>query len=103
MRREYGGRKAFALLQRRRGLGKVAEADVVAQEAALAQVEQSLPPLRKHLDQTRGLLAARTGGFPSNRLSQRFELAAKCVCRATCPSACRGDAGTSNRRDWPPW
>ena len=76
MRREYGGRKAFALLQRRRGLGQVAEADVVAQEAALAQVEQPLPPLHKQPDQTRYLLAALTGGFPGDRLSQRFELAA---------------------------
>jgi NodT family efflux transporter outer membrane factor (OMF) lipoprotein len=66
----------LALLRRQRGLGQVAEADVVAQEAALAQVEQTLPPLRKQLDQTRDLLAALTGGFPSDRLAQRFELAA---------------------------
>jgi outer membrane protein TolC len=50
--------------ERRRGFG---DADEVAQEAALAQVEQTLPPLRKQLDQTRDLLAALTSGFPSER------------------------------------
>jgi len=66
----------LGLLRRQRELGQVAEADVVAQEAALAQVEQTLPPLRKQLDQTRDLLAALTGGFPNERLQQRFELVA---------------------------
>jgi outer membrane protein TolC len=66
----------LALLRRQRGLGQIAEADVVAQEAALAQVEQPLPPLRKQPDQTRYLLAALTGGFPGDRLPQPFELAA---------------------------
>jgi len=45
------------------------------QEAALAQVEQTLPPLQKQLAQQRDLLAALAGGFPSDRLSARFELA----------------------------
>ena len=64
------------LLRRQRELGQIAEADVVAQEAALAQVEQTLPPLQKQLAQQRDLLAALSGGFPSDRLPQRFELAA---------------------------
>ncbi len=64
------------LLRRQRELGQVAEADVVAQEAALAQVEQTLPPLQKQLAQQRDLLAALSGGFPSERLPQRFVLAA---------------------------
>jgi NodT family efflux transporter outer membrane factor (OMF) lipoprotein len=63
------------LLRRQRQLGQVAEADVVAQEAALAQVQQTLPPLQKQLAQQRDLLAALSGGFPSDRLAQRFELA----------------------------
>ena len=63
------------LLRRQRELGQVAEADVVAQEAALAQVEQTLPPLQKQLAQQRDLLAALSGGFPSDRLPQRFALA----------------------------
>jgi NodT family efflux transporter outer membrane factor (OMF) lipoprotein len=64
------------LLRHQRELGQVAEADVVAQEAALAQVEQTLPPLQKQLAQQRNLLAALSGGFPSDKLSERFELAA---------------------------
>jgi NodT family efflux transporter outer membrane factor (OMF) lipoprotein len=63
------------LLRRQRELGQVAEADVVAQEAALAQVEQTLPPLQKQLAQQRDLLAALSGGFPSERLPQHFVLA----------------------------
>ena len=65
----------LGLLRRQRELGAVAEADVVAQQAALAQVEQTLPPLQKQLAQQRNLLAALSGGFPSDRLSQRFVLA----------------------------
>ena len=64
------------LLRRQRALGQVAEADVAAQEAALAQVQQTLPLLQKQLAQQRDLLAALSGGFPSDRLTQRFELAA---------------------------
>ncbi len=63
------------LLRRQRGLGAVAEADVVAQEAALAQVEQTLPPLQKQLAQQRDLLAALSGGLPSERNPERFVLA----------------------------
>jgi NodT family efflux transporter outer membrane factor (OMF) lipoprotein len=63
------------LLQRQRELGQVAEADVATQQAALAQVQQTLPPLQKQLAQQRDLLAALSGGFPSDRLTQRFELA----------------------------
>jgi len=63
------------LLRRQRALGQVAEADVAAQEAALAQVQQTLPLLQKQLAQQRDLLAALSGGFPSDRLTQRFDLA----------------------------
>ncbi len=62
------------LLRRQRTLGAVADADVVAQEAALAQVEQTLPPLQKQLLQQRDLLAALSGGFPSEKLPERFYL-----------------------------
>ncbi len=58
------------------GLGQIAEGDVVAQEAALAQVEQTLPPLQKQLAQQRDLLAALIGGFPSDRIAEKFVLAA---------------------------
>ena len=62
------------LLRKQRGLGAVADADVVAQEAALAQSEQALPPLRKQLAQQRDLIAALTGGFPSQPLAEQFVL-----------------------------
>lgn len=65
----------LGLLRKQFDLGQVAEGDVVAQEAALAQVEQTLPPLQKQLLQQRDLLAALTGGFPSERLPQKFVLA----------------------------
>ncbi|HEY1544568.1 MAG TPA: efflux transporter outer membrane subunit [Xanthobacteraceae bacterium] len=67
-------RDVLDLLRKQRAAGQIAEADVVAQEAALAQVEQTLPPLQKQLAQVRDLLAALAGGFPSERLPMRFEL-----------------------------
>jgi len=66
----------LALLRRQRAAGQIAESDVVAQESVLAQVEQTLPPLQKQLAQQRNLLAALAGGFPSDRLAERFELSA---------------------------
>jgi NodT family efflux transporter outer membrane factor (OMF) lipoprotein len=64
------------LIREQRKAGQVAELDVAAQEAALAQVEQTLPPLQKALAQQRDLLVALAGGFPSENLAQKFELAA---------------------------
>jgi len=64
----------LSLLRHQYDLGAVAEADVVAQQAALAQVEQTLPPLQKQLAQQRDLLAALSGGFPSERLPEKFLL-----------------------------
>ena len=64
----------LGVMRHQHELGGIAEVDVVAQEAALAQVEQTLPPLQKQLLQTRDLLAALSGGFPSDRLTQRFVL-----------------------------
>jgi NodT family efflux transporter outer membrane factor (OMF) lipoprotein len=49
--------------------------DVAAQEAALAQAQQPLPPLHKQLEQTRNLLAALAGRFPSEAPEETFELA----------------------------
>jgi NodT family efflux transporter outer membrane factor (OMF) lipoprotein len=69
-------RDVLGLLREQRKAGQIAELDVVAQEAALAQVEQTLPPLQKQLAQQRDLLAALTGGFPSDRILEKFELAA---------------------------
>jgi len=56
----------LALTQHQRGLGEVSAVEVAAQEAALAQATQALPPLRKALEQQRDLIAALCGGFPNH-------------------------------------
>jgi NodT family efflux transporter outer membrane factor (OMF) lipoprotein len=63
------------LLRHQNRLGQIAMADVVAQEAALAQIQQTLPPLQKQLAQQRNLLTALAGRLPSEEVSERFELA----------------------------
>ena len=67
--------KSLALLRRQLEVGYIAGLDVAAQEAALAQAEQALPPLQKQLEQNRNLVAALAGGFPSDDAVERFELA----------------------------
>ncbi len=67
--------QSLELLRRQYGLGQIAEADVVAQEAALAQTQATLPPLQKQLAQQRDLLARLAGRFPSETLAEKFELA----------------------------
>ncbi len=57
-------------------VGYVAGSDVAAQEAALAQVQQTLPPLHKQLAQNRDQLIALAGRFPNNDLEEKFELSA---------------------------
>jgi NodT family efflux transporter outer membrane factor (OMF) lipoprotein len=55
--------------------GYASRLDVAAQESQLAQVVATLPPLLKQLAQQRDLLAALSGGFPSQELAEKFELA----------------------------
>jgi NodT family efflux transporter outer membrane factor (OMF) lipoprotein len=64
----------LGIARRQFELGAIAQAGVVAQEAALAQTRAALPPLRKQLAQTRDLLVALTGGFPDKELAETFEL-----------------------------
>jgi NodT family efflux transporter outer membrane factor (OMF) lipoprotein len=54
--------------------GYVSRLDVAAQEAQLAQVVATLPPLLKQLAQQRDLLAALSGGFPNQNLPETFQL-----------------------------
>jgi NodT family efflux transporter outer membrane factor (OMF) lipoprotein len=54
--------------------GYVGRLDVAAQEAQLAQIAATLPPLLKQLAQQRDLLAVLSGGFPSEDLIEKFEL-----------------------------
>ncbi|MDR3530967.1 MAG: efflux transporter outer membrane subunit [Rhodopila sp.] len=65
----------LGILRRQLALGQVAGADVAAQETALAQAEQILPPLQKQLAQQRDLLAALSGHLPSEAVAAQFELA----------------------------
>jgi NodT family efflux transporter outer membrane factor (OMF) lipoprotein len=59
-------RESLDVLKRELQLGAIAEVDVYAQEAALAQLEASLPALRRQLEQTHDQLAVLTGRFPSD-------------------------------------
>jgi NodT family efflux transporter outer membrane factor (OMF) lipoprotein len=63
------------ILRRQFEKGYVSRLDVAAQEAQLAQVAATLPPLLKQLAQQRDLLAALSGGFPNQDLPEKFELA----------------------------
>ena len=47
---------------------------VLAQEAQLATVVATLPPLQKQLEQQRDLIARLAGTFPSENLPEKFEL-----------------------------
>jgi NodT family efflux transporter outer membrane factor (OMF) lipoprotein len=55
--------------------GYVGRLDVAAQEAQLAQIAATLPPLLKQLAQQRDLLAVLSGGFPVDDMAEKFELA----------------------------
>ena len=67
-------REALSVLRRELQLGAIAEGDVFAQEAALAQLETTLPPLQRQLRQMRDLLAVLTGHLPADFESPRVEL-----------------------------
>jgi NodT family efflux transporter outer membrane factor (OMF) lipoprotein len=67
-------REALSVLRRELELGAIAEGDVFAQDAALAQLEGSLPPLNRQLQQTRDSLAVLTGHLPAEFKPMHFEL-----------------------------
>ncbi len=54
--------------------GYAAQVDVLAQEAILAQAEQTLPPLDKQLAVQRDLLTALAGQFSADEVLQTFDL-----------------------------
>jgi NodT family efflux transporter outer membrane factor (OMF) lipoprotein len=66
--------QSLALVRQQFDLGYAARLDLAAQEAALAQAEQALPPLQKQLAQNRDLLIALAGSFPSEDLEESFDL-----------------------------
>jgi NodT family efflux transporter outer membrane factor (OMF) lipoprotein len=67
--------ESLDILRKQLELGQVAEADVAAVEATLAQAQATLPPLQKQLAVQRDLLTALIGRFPSQEPSEKFELA----------------------------
>lgn len=67
-------RKALDILQSQARLGFASGLDVAAQESALAQAQQALPPLSKQLEQTRDLLAVLAGQLPAQGGTDDFDL-----------------------------
>jgi NodT family efflux transporter outer membrane factor (OMF) lipoprotein len=66
--------KMLQLLRTQFAAGYVTRNDVALQEAALAQIRATLPPLRKALAQQRDLLAALAGRFPTQEPAETFRL-----------------------------
>ncbi|WP_266168956.1 efflux transporter outer membrane subunit [Dyella subtropica] len=66
--------RSLAILHGQAKLGYASGLDVAAQETALAQAKQTLPPLQKQLEQTRDLIAVLTGNLPSQGGSESFDL-----------------------------
>jgi NodT family efflux transporter outer membrane factor (OMF) lipoprotein len=67
--------KMLGILRKQLGVGYTDRLAVAAQEAALAQVLATLPPLRKALEQNRNLLSALAGIYPSQGPRETFKLA----------------------------
>jgi NodT family efflux transporter outer membrane factor (OMF) lipoprotein len=70
-----GQTKILATVRRELALGQLAESDVAAQVALLAQAQATLPPLEKQLAQQRDALAALLGKYSSDDIAVHFNLA----------------------------
>jgi NodT family efflux transporter outer membrane factor (OMF) lipoprotein len=66
--------KMLEILRKQFTEGYANRADVAAQEAALAQIRATLPPLKKALALQRDLLAALAGRYPSQEPRETFRL-----------------------------
>jgi len=64
------------VLKRQRQFGQIADAAVLAQEAALAQARAALPPLQKQLQLQRDVLATLSGRFVADDSDEDLDLAA---------------------------
>jgi len=64
----------LGVLQKQYDVGQVAQVDVLAQQAALAQARASLPPLQKQLDQQRDALSSLLGQPPDQVIPEQFVL-----------------------------
>src|SRR4051812_34290087 len=69
------GRQILSLLEYQKSKGYIGGADIAAQQAQLAQLEASLPPLIKQRDQQNDLIAVLTGRYPAQAPSEKFTLA----------------------------
>ena len=67
-------RGVLDILRRQFSAGEIANGDVLAQEAVLAQAEQSLPPLEKQQAQALDLLADLTGQTPAQFAAEPITL-----------------------------
>jgi NodT family efflux transporter outer membrane factor (OMF) lipoprotein len=67
--------KMLDIVQRQLKEGYANRNDVAVQEAALAQIKATLPPLRKALAQERDLLTALAGTYPTEEPREKFRLA----------------------------
>lgn len=66
--------RSLEILRSQRKSGLVSDLDVAAVEAALAQVQATLPPLQKQLEQTRNLIRALVGNLPNHDVEETFRL-----------------------------
>jgi NodT family efflux transporter outer membrane factor (OMF) lipoprotein len=66
--------QSLKLVRDRFNLGGASQADVLTQEAQLAQTRATLPPLQKQLAQTRNQLTALAGKLPAHELAEVFAL-----------------------------
>jgi NodT family efflux transporter outer membrane factor (OMF) lipoprotein len=67
-------KKALDIMRQQFNTGYASRNDVALQEAALAQEEATLPPLRKALQQNRDLIAALCGAYTSQPPHEIFKL-----------------------------
>jgi outer membrane protein TolC len=72
------------LVRQRFSLGGASQADVLTQEAQLAQTRATLPPLQKQLAQTRNQLTALAGRFCPATKRRQNSIWPACICRGSC-------------------
>ncbi|HET6535539.1 MAG TPA: efflux transporter outer membrane subunit [Sphingomicrobium sp.] len=68
-------RQILTIVEYQKSKGYAAGTDVAAQQAQLAQLEASLPPLLKQRDQQNNLIAVLTGSYPGQSPAAKFTLA----------------------------
>jgi NodT family efflux transporter outer membrane factor (OMF) lipoprotein len=66
--------KSLEVVRDKFRLGYAMRIDVAAQEVALAQAKQLLPPLEKQFEQTRDLIRALVGNLPNQEVEETFSL-----------------------------